>query len=388
MYQRRKETLNGRSKLKIAQFCRGFGVTLCCLMTLAACHRSNSRVSDPIPVQAMTLRITPIPIEKNYIGFTKSIDAVDIRARVEGFLEKMLFVEGKPVKKGSLLYIIDQKPFIAKLDEALGNLDHAKAESEYARIQYFRMKDLVRKGDISQTKYDEVYSAYKIALSNIEVATAQVETAKINLSYCSLTAPFDGLIGKKYVDLGNLVGAGEATLLAKVVRLDPIYVEFNPAVSDYGEFIKYRENAPFLARVSLPDDDQIHFEGKLNLINNEADVKTSTILMRADIKNPNLLLLPNIYVNIKLRLADNVDTILVPSVALIQTQEKRSVWVVNQQRQVEMRSVELAGEYQANSIIKSGLKKGDVVIIKDVQKIRPGMKVTPLFSTPGMVLHG
>jgi len=343
---------------------------------------------DSIPVQAMTLRFTPIPIEKDYIGFTKSMDAVDIRARVEGFLEKMLFIEGKRVKKGSVLYIIDQKPFIAKLDEALGKLDHAEAASEYARIQYLRMKDLVRKGDISKTKYDEVYSAYKIALSDTEVAKAQVETAKINLSYCSLKAPFDGLIGKKYVDLGNLVGAGESTLLAKVVRLDPIYVEFNPTVNDYSEFIKYRENAPFSASVSLPDYEQIQFEGKLNLVNNEADVKTSTILMRADIKNPNLFLLPNMYVNIKLRLADNIATILLPSAALIQTQEKRSVWVVNQQHQVEMRSVEIAGEYQNNSIIKSGLKKGDVVIIKDVQKIQPGMNVTPLFSTPGMVLNG
>jgi membrane fusion protein (multidrug efflux system) len=110
--------------------------------------------------------------------------------------------------------------------------------------------------------------------------------------------------------------------------------------------------------------------------------------MRADIKNPNLFLLPNMYVNIKLRLADNIATILLPSAALIQTQEKRSVWVVNQQHQVEMRSVEIAGEYQNNSIIKSGLKKGDVVIIKDVQKIQPGMNVTPLFSTPGLVLNG
>ena len=382
MYQRCKVTV------KTADYWHWLVMSVCCLTMLSACHRSEHPMADCIPVQAMTLRFTSIPIEKDYIGFTKSMDAVDIRARVEGFLEKMLFIEGKRVKKGSVLYIIDQKPFIAKLDEALGKLDHAEAASEYARIQYLRMKDLVRKGDISKTKYDEVYSAYKIALSDTEVAKAQVETAKINLSYCSLKAPFDGLIGKKYVDLGNLVGAGESTLLAKVVRLDPIYVEFNPTVNDYSEFIKYRENAPFSASVSLPDYEQIQFEGKLNLVNNEADVKTSTILMRADIKNPNLFLLPNMYVNIKLRLADNIATILLPSAALIQTQEKRSVWVVNQQHQVEMRSVEIAGEYQNNSIIKSGLKKGDVVIIKDVQKIQQGMNVTPLFSTPGMVLNG
>ncbi|STX28648.1 HlyD family secretion protein [Legionella beliardensis] len=351
------------------------------LVLLVSCSDAKPPAVQPkVKVTVTQVKTSYIPIYKEYIGITKSIASVDIRARVKGFLIKMNFVEGKLVKKNQLLYVIDPKPFEAKLNLAQGQLSKSIAAKEYQQIEFLRMRDLVKKGDVAKARFDEVTAQYREAVAQVEIETAEVEEAKINLSYCSMYSPIDGIISHKYVDVGNLVGGTENTLLANVVQLNPIYVEFNPSTSDYSEFLQYRANMPFKVEVSLPHDKKDVFHGKVDLINNQAQVSTSTILMRAVVDNPQNLLLPGIYVNVRLTLTDKSPAILVPILAVVQTQELRSVYVVTSANKVQSRTITISGQEGENYIIKSGLKDGDMVILNGLQKIQPGMEVIPQVS--------
>ena len=354
------------------------GVFCTCLI---GCHRTGNQPPAP-PVPAIKAMTTAIPKYKEYIGITESIAAVAIKARVEGFLLQKHFIEGNPVKKGQLLYVIDQRPYEAQLDLAKGTLARNIADQEYQHVEYVRMKELVKKGDVSRSEYDKVDAQYKAAVASVDIAKAQVEEAQINLSYCSMSSPVEGIIGKKYVDIGNLVGGGENTLLANVVQLDPIYIKFSPSVNDFNEFLKYRANMPFKVKATLPQNNKLVFHGKVDLVNNEADIPTSTIFMRASIDNPQQLLLPGIYVNISLLLTDKEQVILIPAQAVTETQGQYSVFVVNEKNQVEVRTMTSGGQYNQQYIVKSGIKVNDIILTDGLQKIRPGETVTPKFAEP------
>lgn len=352
-------------------------------LLLTACNDNKAVQSTPRAVPVMKLAPTEIPLKRTYIGITQSIAAVGIKARVEGFLTQMNFIEGKPVKKDQQLFVIDPKPFEAQLDLAKGQLSKSIANMEYQKVQYLRLKELVKKGDVSQSNYDEVAAKYAAAQAEVQIEKANVETAEINLGYCSMKSPFDGIIGEKFVDVGNLVGAGENTLLANVVQLNPIYVQFSPSVEDYGSFLKYRNNMPFYVEATLPHDSKLIFKGRVDLVNNQADTPTSTILMRAEIDNPEHLLLPGIYVNVTLELTKDNPTILVPSASVVETQGQKTVYLVNTKNQVEVTKIQTSGTYQQHYIVTSGVKAEDLLILDGLQKIMPGQAVVPQVQAKG-----
>ncbi|HRD70223.1 MAG TPA: efflux RND transporter periplasmic adaptor subunit [Legionella sp.] len=358
------------------------------VILLTGCKENKSTPSIAPSVPVIKLTVTPIPLNRTYIGITQSIGAVAIKARVEGFLIEKNFIEGKPVKKDQLLFVIDPKPFEAQLSLAEGQLARSIANMQYQKVQYLRLKELVKKGDVSQSNYDEVAAQYGAAEADIQIQKAQVETAQINLGYCSMRSPIDGIIGEKFVDVGNLVGANEKTLLANVVELDPIYVQFSPSVEDYGIFLKYRKNMPFDVKVTLPHDTQLVFTGKIDLVNNQADTPTSTILMRALISNPEKLLLPGIYVNLTLQLSKNDPSLLIPAAAVMELQGQRTVYVVNSDNKVEVRTINTSGMFEQNYIVTSGVKAGDLLIVNGLQKIRAGELVKPELQAPSSSNNG
>lgn len=356
------------------------GILFCSLLTVLLISCQDKEQAKPLPkpvVPAIKISIRNIPISKEYIGISQSIASIAIRARVKGFLTKINFIEGKPVEKDQLLFVIDPRPFEAKLELAQGKLAQTTANRDYQSIQYKRMKELVVKGDVSKSHYDDVAAQYAEAVADVKVSQAQVEEAKINLGYCYMYSPVDGIIGHKYVDVGNLVGGGENTLLATVVKLDPIYIEFSPSIEDFSELVKYRANMPFKVEVSFPQNKSLVFKGKVDLVNNQANVDTSTILMRATVDNPEQLILPGIYMNLKMTLTNHGQAILVPSTAILESQGKRTVYVVGKDNKVINKTIVTAGQYgQSDYIVKSGLSVGDIVISNGMQKIRPGEEVT------------
>ncbi|MDI9818337.1 MULTISPECIES: efflux RND transporter periplasmic adaptor subunit [unclassified Legionella] len=346
------------------------------IVILTGCQDNRNVKPAPKPtVPAIKVTSSEIPVYKEYIGITQSIASIGIRARVKGFLTKMNFIEGKPVKEGQLLFVIDPRPFEAKLELAKGQLDRSIANQDFQKVQYERMKELIVKGDVSQSRYDEVHARYREAEADVEVNKAKVDEAEINLGFCYMYSPVDGIIGEKYVDVGNLVGGTENTLLANVVKLDPIYIQFSPSVNDFGEFLNYRANMPFKVEARLPQNKSLIFHGKIDLINNQADVPTSTVLTRAIIDNPEKLLLPGIYMNVKVLLSDKGKAILIPATAVLEIQGKKAVYVVNQDNKIEARSITTGGQYKEQNIVESGLQVGEVIMTSGMQKVKPGEEV-------------
>lgn len=355
---------------------KGIVVILAGFLMLTGCQNDKSTATGPKPtVSVITVAQSKIPITKQYIGISQSIASIGIRARVEGFLTEMNFIEGKPVKKGQLLFVIDPRPYQAQLDSAKGQLAKSIAIEEYQQVQFLRLKQLVAQGNISKSQYDEIVASYHSATAQVAVDRAQVENAAINLSYCYMYSPVDGIVGKRYVDVGNLVGGSEQTLLAYVVKLDPIFIQFSPSVVDYNQFLTYRENMPFNAEASFPNNKDISLSGKVDLLNNQADTSTSTIFMRATIENPEKLVLPNVYMNLNVTLSQNGQVILIPASATIENQGKRAVYIVNKSNQIESRSIVISGQYGEQYIVQSGLSLGDLVVTSGVQRIRPEQEV-------------
>lgn len=357
------------------------GLVLLCLLSLSACGDKNSKagMAPKVPVQKIVQ--SKIPLIKQYIGITQSIASIGIRARVEGFLTEMNFIEGKPVKKNDLLFVIDPRPYQAALDSAKGQLARAQADLEYQQVQYQRYKELVAQGNVSKSQYDTVLAAYHQAIAQVDIGKAQVETAQINLSYCYMYSPVDGIVGKRYVDVGNLVGGAEETLLAYVVKVNPLFIQFSPSVEDFGQFMKFRKNMPMPAEAVLPNGDGLTLKGSVNLVNNQADTSTSTIYMRATLDNPEGVILPGIYMNLNVTLTPDAEVLLVPATAVLETQGQRSVYIVNKENKIEARSIFINGHYQTNYIVESGLKEGDLVILTGLQKLKPGQEVTAVIPT-------
>lgn len=362
--------------IKVSHFVQ-FTVLILLVSLLDGCsNEQKKKPRSPISVDVQTISKESIPVIKQYIGITQSIESVEIRARVTGFLTEKHFTEGKDVKKNQLLYVIDPRPFKAKLDHVEAVLKSNIAERDYQALEYIRFKKLAKQGNVAQVRFDTVNAKLKEAQASVALAKADVEEAKLNLSYCYMKAPYAGKIGVQFIDIGNYVGSTNKTLLAKLVQLNPIYVEFSPSVNDYSEFLHYRANMPFKVSVSLPSYNKHLFKGRIDIINNEANVSTSTILMRATIKNAEKTLLPGIYVTVNVTLSDNSKQLLIPANVIINVQGRRSVYVVGQNNKVESRLITTSGSYQGKTVIQSGLKEGEQIITSNLQKLRSGITVT------------
>lgn len=361
------------------------GGLLLLLGVVVGLHKLLERASAPPSPRVPVLKVTThtVPLTKTYIGITQSIASVGIRARVKGFLTQMDFIEGKSVKAGQRLFVIEPQPFQAKVDSAQGALDRSLAEEAFQKVQYERMKTLVAKGAISHAQYDETKAKYEAAIGQVQVQRGNLEDAKINLSYCYVNSPIEGIIGERKVDVGNLVGAGGDTLLATVVKLDPLYVQFSPSTQDFADFLNHRQQQPFPVEVRLPHVPNLLLKGSVNLVNNEVATSTSTVLMRASIHNPEPWLLPGLYVRITLLLGHNPHALTIPKSAILETQGQKTVFIIDKNHHLQSAPIETAGEYQHQAIIKKGLHSGDVVVIQGIQQMQllpKGMTVIPIYA--------
>ncbi len=351
------------------------------IASLTGCQKTESKKQRPTPtVGVIEAQKINLPITKEYIGVTQAVSAVDIRARVKGFLIKKSFDEGGFVKKDQLLFEIDPRPFKAKLEQSQAEFANAVAEAKFQKVEYLRMKELYAKKVISKERFDQTDTTYKKALAAVVQNKAEVENARINLSYCYMYSPINGMIGKTQVDVGNLVGGTQNTLLATVVELNPIYVEFSPSVSDFGEFLEYKDKqknnkAPFKVDAFIPKYPKLNFHGKVSLVNNEADESTATILMRATLDNPDKLLRPGLYMKVKMILDKDNQSIAIPEAAVLNQQDGTKVYVVNQKSFIEARKVTTGTEVNGLREIKSGLKPGDKVVVTNLEQLKPDIKV-------------
>ena len=314
-----------------------------------------------------------------FVGRVKAIEKVDLRARVEGFLEKVLFREGQDVKTGELLYQIEKVQFQAAVDQAKANLVVAEAALTNAKVEYERSLELVKRNFTPQSQVDTNKAALDSATGRVMQAKAALTQAQVNLDYTDIRAPIDGRIGRTAYTVGNLVNPASG-VLATIVSQDPIYVLFPVSVRDLEAIREARRKeeggmAKIDIRVRLPSGQEYAQRGVWNLTDPQVDPQTDSLVMRATIPNPDRTLTDGQFVTAIIRERQEAPRLVVPQSALQVDQSGYYVLVVNDQHKVEQRRVQTGPQRGTDVVVTSGVKEGEKVIVDGIQKVRPGQVV-------------
>lgn len=361
------------------------GWMLLAVVGLCGCSKEAPPAPPPPVVEVMQITPTNAPTSAEFIGQLDSPRNVDVRARVEGFVDKMLFTEGSEVKEGQPLFKLDDKPFKERLAAAQGSLAEAKAALNKNQKDVARLTPLAAKRAVPQQDLDNAVAAVDVGKAAVLTAQAQVESATIDLGYCDIRAPVSGLIGAKQVSIGDLVGKAEPTLLATISTLNPIWfycnvseVDYLKAQTDSARTGKQIEDFP--VSLILADGSTLPERGKIVFIDRAVDPKTGTLRMRAEFPNPEKRLRPGMFARVHVDLGSRTNSILVPQRAVAELQGKNFVWVIGPDDKASQRPVELGGQVGENSLVTEGLKPGERIVLEGLQKVRDGTLVKPMTS--------
>ena len=322
-----------------------------------------------------------VPRSTTFIGQLDSPQNVEVRARVEAFLDKILFEEGSEVKAGDPLFELDKKPYEEKLAAAKGVLAEAKAALTRSSLEVPRLTALVAQKAAPQKDLDTAVAAKESNEAKVASAEAQVKSAELDLGYCDVRAPLAGRIGAKAVPVGSFVGKGEPTLLATISQVDPIW--FYCAISEV-DFLQAdrlareagRKMGELPVNLILSDGTEHPEPGKWVFVDRVVDPTTATIRGRAEFPNPTRALRPGMFARVRISLPTGEGNILVPERALTELQGKNFVWVVSADNKVAQRSVQVApNRVGSDVIILEGLNAGERIVVEGVQKLREGAPV-------------
>ncbi|MDD4649529.1 MAG: efflux RND transporter periplasmic adaptor subunit [Desulfoplanes sp.] len=337
-------------------------------------------VSRPL-VQAVTNRV-------EFTGITEAQESVEIRPRVEGYLNKILFSPSSYVKKGDLLLVIDPRPYEAKLKEAQAELLVRKAELELANTTLTRKENAFKDRAVSEVDVFEARAKQKQAAAQVESARASVDTAELNLSYTHITAPISGRIDRSLVDVGNLVGAGTPTLLATIVKDDPMYAYFSVSERDILYYQTHAHTKSFTVQtkvkafLGLSNQSGYPYEGNIDYLDNRLQATSGTMRVRAVFPNQDHHLLPGLFARISIPICQTPNALLVPDLALGVDQQGEYLLIVNAKNTVEHRAVTTGILVNGMRVITKGIGPDDKVIVKGLQKARPGVVVNPTEIKP------
>lgn len=314
----------------------------------------------------------------DFVGRIKAVNKVELRARIEGFLDKVLFREGQDVKVGDLLYQIEKVQFQAQVDQAKANVAVAKATEINARLEFGRNAELVKKQYSPQSLVDANKAALDGAVGRIMQAEAALKQAEVNLDYTDIRSPIDGRIGRTAFTVGNLVNPASG-VLATIVSQDPIYVLFPVSVRDLETIRAARTRDGGMAkidiRIKLSNGQDYPHKGVWNLTDPQVDQQTDSLIMRATIPNPEGLLIDGQFVTASIRERKEEPRLVIPQAALQADQSGYYALVVDDKHAVEVRRVQTGPNLDADIVVTSGLKEGDKVIVDGIQKVRPGQVV-------------
>jgi membrane fusion protein (multidrug efflux system) len=406
------------------------------ILTLVACEKKKGKATEkqapagPPPAVLVTPVLQKsVPIYSEFVARTDAADTVEVRARLQAFLEGQHFTEGTMVKKDQLLFTLDKREYKAQLqqakaqlakaqadlslatdkstvDTAKANLDVAIAKLAKADQDVKRLKPLAERQAVPQQDYDTALTSQqgaradvesrKAALNTAEVnqktsvgqaeaaiqaAKASIATAELNLSYCTIRSPIEGLIGRRQVSPGNLVGRGEATLLATVSSVHPLRAYLSISEAEYLQYMTWRKEGKREAgeglELILADGTVFPHKGRIIIADRAVDEKTGTLSLIAEFPNPEGLLRPGQFGRVRFAVTVAENALLVPQRAVIELQDAKAVYVVGPDNKVAMRTVEVAGRSESFFIVTGGVNAGDRVVVEGVLKIRPGMVVQP-----------
>jgi len=347
----------------------------------AACEKPAAVAPPPPEVYVAPVVQKDVPVYLDLIGETQGFQDVDIRARVEGFLETVSFREGSFVRKGDLLYKIDPKPLEAALAQAKADQATTQARLEKAGNDVARYTPLVAKQAVSQRELDDARAAQDAARSQVEAAKAAVDKAALDLGYTRITSPIDGLVGTTLVKPGALVGRGESTLLTTVSAIDPVIFRVAVTEADYLRVIKRdpsRTGAePRASGIELTlADGAVHpYKGRLGPVERAVNASTGTLGVQLLFPNPQFVLRPGQYGRARLLLDTKAGALLVPQRAVQELQNLYSVAVVGADNKVAFRNVKVGPRVETLWVIEEGLEAGDRVVAEGLQALSDGMTV-------------
>jgi len=352
-----------------------------------ACGKKEAPPPPPVEVKVAPVLQRDVPVYIDVLGQTRGSTEIEVRARVEGYLESIDYREGTFVRKGQLLYTIDPRSLEANLSQAKGHQAEAEAQLARARQDVVRYEPLVAKNAISRQDYETAVQVQRAAEASLDAAKAAVKRADLDVSYARVEAPADGMAGKTEVYPGTLVGRGQSTLLTRISQVDNIHVRVSVPEKDFIEYNRRGEErrkagAPPLSFEMVLSDGSVHpYKGTLVFVDRAVDTQTGTILVEIAFPNPGGVVRPGQYARVRVAIDDKKAAILVPQRAVTEMQGVYTVAVVKPDDTVDLRMVRAAERVGTLWVIDNGLSAGDRIVVEGVQKVRTGMKVKPVPTT-------
>ena len=388
--QKLKETVRRLLRVRIQLTRRQWIVAVAALAAVAALLIWLLRPQTQQPVYPI-VAVEPVTTDNvniygEYVGRIRAQQFVEVHARVEGYLEQMLFAEGTHVNKGQTLFVIDPKLYRARANRARAQLNKARAQALKAERDLNRIRPLYEQNAASQLDLDNAIATYESAAADVKVSEADLTQAEMTLGYTTVRSPISGYISERSADIGTLVGPGGQSLLATVVKSDTVRVDFSMTALDYlrskarnvnlGHKDSTRKWDPYIT-VTLADDSQYPFRGLVDFADPQVDPRTGTFSVRAEMPNPEHVLLPGQVTKVKLLLDVRENAVVVPSKALVIEKGGAYLFVVRPDSIVEKRFVETGPELGNSIVIERGLVQGEDIVTEGYHKLSHGMKVQP-----------
>ncbi len=357
---------------------------LAAVLTLPACKKAT-QVAEVRPPEVTVIKAQEreVNIWHEYTGRIEAVESVDIRARVSGHLEEIRFVDGDPVKKGDILFVVDRRAFQNQYQSAEAELARSKAAAVLAKSEADRAVELFQKNAISKEDYEKRVAGVEEANSNILAAEAKLANAKLDLDFTEVRSPIDGVAGRHLVSVGNLV-TEDNTLLTNVVSIDPVYAYFQISESrllGYMEHFSLKgikvENLNIAVEVGLADGKEFPYKGVIDFLDTQVAAGTGTLLARAKIPNESRRLVPGLFARVRFPSGLGGQRVVVPPRAILNNQDRKVVYVVGANNIVEYREVELGPIEDGEQIIFEGLKAGETIVVDGLLYSRPGAPVAP-----------
>jgi len=336
-------------------------------------------VPSPPVAEFMTMQLEAVRIWTGFSGRLRAVDMAEIKPLVSGELQQVLFDDGQTVEKGDLLFVIDPRPYQAAVNRAQAQLTSAKSRAKLAKEELDRSERLVKNKLVSESVFDAAKNEYQVSSAAINEAESAVAEAKLDLNYCYIRAPFSGRISRAELTQGNIVETTpNAPVLTTLVANDQLYAEFDVDEQTYIKFIRGSQNDQKMpVQLTLAADESVVYQGTIHSFDNQLDVSSGTIRARAIFQNTDGALTPGMYANVKLGAVNEQQTLLVPERAIGTNQNKKFVYVINDENQALYREVGLGGHHKDKRLITSGLQVGDKVVVNGLSHIRPNSPVTP-----------
>jgi membrane fusion protein (multidrug efflux system) len=352
-------------------------------LALAGCGKKEGPAAGPPEVVVADVVQKDVPVYMELVGQTRGSQDVEIRARVEGYLDKVAFTEGSFVHKGELLYQIDPKPLQAALANAKANLATAEARLQKTNTDVGRLTPLAKQQAVSQQELDNALAAQDAARAQVDAQKAAVDKASLDLGYTRITSPLDGLVGTTQVKAGNLVGRGESTLLTTVSQVDPILFRAGISEAEYLRIAKRIEETGHRPGQQTPielilADGTVHpYRGRVEAVERAVDPTTGTLAVQFTFPNPKRVVRPGQYGRARFVIETKKGALLVPQRAVAELQNLYSVAVVGAGDKVVLRNVKVGPRVDGLWVIEEGLEPGEKVVVEGLQRVRDGAVVTP-----------